>query len=140
MLGLAERGVARRIEHFGSVRERGVFVHGLRQVTSAAASGDRHPDAARFERRGSRRRNRRHPGSRRHLDARRRGATGDEEQRRAVGADAAQLGPVVPLMFDARQRERTESLPAQLDRDAIGVRLRFRDDPGVWQFGTSAGC
>ena len=51
--------------------------------------------------------------------------------RGAGGADAPQLGPVAPLMLDAGNRERAEALPTQLNDQAVGVRLRLGDDPGV---------
>ena len=69
----------------------------------------------------------------RYFDARCRRAARDEQQRRAGGADAPQLGPVAPLVLDAGNRERAQALPTQLDHQAVGVRLRLGDDPGVRQ-------
>jgi len=36
-------------------------------------------------------------------------------------------------MFDARDRQRAEALPPQLDDQAVGMRLRLRDYPGKCQ-------
>jgi hypothetical protein len=60
-------------------------------------------------------------------------AARDEQQRGAARADLPQLRPVVPLMVDARHRERREALASDLDDDAVGVRLRFGDEPGECQ-------
>jgi hypothetical protein len=40
-------------------------------------------------------------------------------------------------MFDARDRQRAETLPPQLDDQAVGMRLRLRDYPGKRQCNNS---
>ena len=65
------------------------------------------------------------------IHARRRGPAGYEQHGGPLSAHAPQLRPVAPLVFDARNRERIEALPPQLDDHAVGMWLGLGDDPGV---------
>jgi hypothetical protein len=133
VLGLALRHVAGGIEHIRTRRYGGGFVDCLGEIACAAMNREPDANAACLERGRGRRSDRRHQDTLWNIDACRGRAARDEQQRRACRADASKLRPVMPLMFDARDGERAEALPPQLDDQAVGMRLRLRDYPGERQ-------
>ncbi len=134
MFGLAQGGITGGIEDFGAAPEwpdESCTACASSRTPPGAESPTRMPRAC--ERCRCRRRDCGNHDALRHVDARRGGTAGHEQQRSASGADAPQFRPVAPLVLDAGYGERAEPLPTQLYDQAVGVRLRLRDDPGVGQ-------